>query len=230
MIMREILPLNTEVHEFRDLVKYLSGQVSHDFLVKHNRLRALHWVQKIQEGKEWPYNQYPKPPWFKGVKEWLDFGGHEARGGHSIQTTYNDKPEVNDQAVLASGGIALNSGYMQKNTREYKVRRLLGALDDGYAGLLVDPCAALTLAAFRGALAYPKPTPLNPSPRDPAKDGVYDNVWDAASYGVGNIVEVSDTRDVMPAKMIWAGRSLVKDKGVDRVEAYNTDRNRDMWT
>lgn len=229
MILREILPFNTEVHEFRDLVRYLSGQVSFEYLIKNNRLRAMHWVHKVQEAKEWPYNQYPKPPWFKGVTEWLDFGGHEARGTKSIQSAHNEKPEVNDLAVLASGGINLNSDYMQKNAREYKVRRLLGSLDDGYAGLLVDPAAALLLAAFKGALAYPKATPVNPSPRDPAKDGVYDNIWDAASYGVGNSVEISDTRDVKPLRRIWEGRQLVKEGELDRVETYFNRRNRDMW-
>lgn len=235
-IIREILPFNTEVHEFRDLVRYLSGEVPLEYLKTHSRQRALHWVEQIRAKERFPFNKYPDPPWFKGVGKFFDFSGHEATATRSIQTVVSggqggEKRERNDAEVLAAGGINVNSGYLRRDEREFKVRRLLGAMDDGYAGLLVDPACALLQRAFRGALAYPKATPANPQPTDPARDGTYEHVWDAASYGVGNIVEITPSRDVKPLKEIWEGRKLVAEKReFDRMMNYNVIRNRDIWS
>ncbi|MFQ5473974.1 MAG: hypothetical protein ACE5FA_13980, partial [Dehalococcoidia bacterium] len=76
--LRELMPMHISIHDFRDLVRYLSGEVPLELLKAHNRERALREVRRIEAANERPYNKYPKPPWFERDTKFIDFSGPEA--------------------------------------------------------------------------------------------------------------------------------------------------------
>lgn len=230
LVLRELLALHTEIHEFRDLVMYLSGQRELEQLQKDGRKRALHFVDMIVNKRKAPWKSYPKPPWFGGVTKWLDFAGHEANATSGIQTMHNDKPETCAKDVLIAGGIQLQAGAVRKAAREYVFRRLLGQLEDGLPGIIIDPRCKLLVEGFNGGLAYPKPTKLNPQPTEILRDGVYEHLYDAGGYGVANVVDVTEARDVKPKIQVWVGRELktLEEEEYEKVESYSTSR--DVWS
>jgi hypothetical protein len=218
--LREYCAANTDSHNFRDLVRYLSGEVPLEYLLEHKRTRALHHVQEIRKDKV-----YPNPPWFSGVEHWSDHSGHEGNMGHSI---LSEKRERNDVQVFASGGVYIQHQYVHVNTREYVFRRLLGVARDGHPLLVIDPACKNLIAAFSGGLAYPLPTPATPQPTDPQKDGWYDNFHDAGGYAAINMVNVNDLK-AETVQREWHGRVLREvQPDSEHLESKDTRRS-DFW-
>lgn len=223
--LRETMPKNMNIHEFRDLVRYLSGQVDKAFLMEQGRERTLKEIARIEAGNERPYNKYPEPPWFEDGQKFIDYSGHEAVIQQSIHSSVKgEKKQRNDYEVLHAGGILLEAIYTGVSKREHAFRYLMGNMPDGYPGLVVDPACALMIEGLGGGIAFKKPTPMDPEPSTVAKDGFYQHLHDAAGYPLAQIVILSD-RAAQPTSKVWRGRSLVEDDGMESL-GWSTDPSR----
>jgi hypothetical protein len=203
--LREIMPPNCPIHDFRDLVKYLSGQVPLSFLEENRRERALKEIRRIKDATERPYNKYPEPPWFEPGLKFIDFSGPEALMVRSIE---GEHAERNDYEVLAAGGIQLEAIATRVSAREHAFRFIMGQWPDGLPGLFVDPACQLMVEGLGGGIAYKKPTAMDPEPQEPAKDGFYEHLHDAAGYPLAQITKLTDY-EKQPKRREWRGRQLV---------------------
>jgi hypothetical protein len=203
-ILREIMPSNINSHNFRDLVRYLSGQLDLSDLYQMKRDRAIEIVDQITSSKRW---RYPKPPWFEPGMKFVDYAGHEALQTRSIE---GEAKERNEVEVLRAGGINLHALATRISAREYVWRRLMMVWEDGMPGMFIDPSCTLLIEGLGGGIVYPEATPGNPEPTDPKKDGFYEHLHEAAGYALINIVRVSENAPAEPARRSWSGRLAVQ--------------------
>lgn len=174
-----------DTYAFRDLVKWLSGQLPMSQLGK--RPDAVRWVN-------WARTQdyIPKMPWFDALSHsYIDYAGHEA-----LMRDANVEGSVPRTArdVLAAGGIELNIQTERIAARETVVAHGLYDLpSDGLPRLLFDPACGPLIDAMGGMLTYAKPTSANPEPEKIRKDGFYDNLHDALGYPLLELLPVDDS-------------------------------------
>ena len=177
---REFMPHDLQTHEFRDAVRYFSGEIEYAELPP----RAQRWVD-IYAAK--PSCAHCPPPWFPPGTRFVDLTGKEALQGTAHTPT---KEEGSAMAIFAEKGIYLNwwSGFVEAR---YKVlQRLLRLYKDGYPGLLLDPQMEEVAEAMDGALAYPAMSAATPIPTKPADDGHFINLMDALTYGAVMVIPV----------------------------------------
>lgn len=197
-ILRELAPKNIDSHNFRDLVRYASGEIELEQLRQDGRTRALHWVEHYA-------SRYPPMPWFEEGTRFENFAGPECYAVRSIE---GEHAERNDFEVFASVGIVFGVLATRVKAREEVVRRLLGMMPDGHPGIVFDRRGAPEhVKMMNGGLAYKKATKLNPMPNEPAKDGHFDNIHDAMGYGLINIAPVTQTTERTPELEPYIARS-----------------------
>lgn len=217
-VLREIVLKDISAHNFRDLVKYCSGEVELEYLYEHGRTRALHWLDRMVK------NKLPEPPWFAPGTRFVDYASPECYAVRSIE---GEASERNDYEVFAAGGIVFGVLATRIKAREEVIRRLLGVLPDGKAGIIFDPVGAPDcIRMMNGGLAYKRATKMNPLPTEPAKDGFFDNIHDALGYGLVNIAPVVDNQsreEPMEPETAPSGRQV----GVRHVDGESLDMSID---
>jgi hypothetical protein len=190
-LLHELLPSDIDTHSFRDLVRYLSGQLDYEGLER--RHRAISWVKKIKETsvrygeKEIPL---PEPPWFPPTARFIDYSGPECYSAHKVES---EAKERNDFQVLQSAGITLNVFTQPPSAREEVIRRLFHDGGDGHGPLMrVSPFCPILIEGFGGGIAYALPTERNPEPEEVAKDGYYEHPHDGFGYAAVNVFSVAE--------------------------------------
>lgn len=214
VIFREVMPDHIDIHNFRDLVLYLSGQVRMDYLEGARRFQAIEWIEVLKNSRH-----YPNPPWFPPGMRFYDFGGHDANRHHPI---VSKTKEATYAEVLSSAEIHLGVHLESPKARETVFRRLLMDMEDGRPGLWITPWCPILIEGLAGGIAYPKTgTIANPEPQEPAKDGYYEHIYDAAANALVNMAAVT-TYTEKPDKMVWVGRELKKVKNDESFDLYET--------
>ena len=183
ILYREFMPHDIGTHDFRDAVKFLSGQLALDAL----KPNALRWVEEYAAR---PTGGHCRPPWFLPNTHFMDIGGKEALQG---QSNASDEGDVVARDIFAAGGINLIIVTPRVVGRNRIIDRLLQMKEDGWPGILIDPQCEECIAGFEGAWCYPMPTKAVPIPVKPRKDGHFENLLDALGYGVAGVVP-EDTR------------------------------------
>ena len=194
-VLRELMPgwsqaalrdEGIDVRSFRDVVLYLSGQTSLSRL--HPRSMLL--LDAIRQEP-----RYPDPPWFTDgsgaiPNRFIDFSGPEANYPSDVPA---DDTQARTRAmILAEAGIFLQIQTEPWEAREDMLRELLRPRlcefghesCPGHPGILFDPSCAVLVQGVSGGITFRKGTLQNPAPAAPAKDGYYDHLHDALSYGV----------------------------------------------
>lgn len=213
-VLREVMPdmsstRGIDTHSFRDLVLYLSGQITLDSLAA--RPLAMAWVKKIQDDPK-----LPNPPWFTADPsspiQWEDYAGPEAlRPSASVE---GEASARTDKAILEAAGIRLNVFASAPSARGAVMRRLLHFYSDGWPGILFDPACPIMIETMNGGLAFAKPKPGELTSDDPAKNGYHDNIHDALGYGIVNVasaVQPSDRIVAPPVTRYVDRRPVVED-------------------
>lgn len=186
-IMRELAPAGINIHEFRDLVRYASGQLDYETLVKTKRTRALEIIEQVAHAD----SGYPPMPWFQtgALHEWVDYGGPEATALSSI---VSQSSEQTDAQVLASGGIYLRTNYVFLETREQVMRALLMPRQtDGWPGIIWDPSCRWSIKMMLGGLTRKKDAKGRPIKSEYNKVGLYDDLYDAHSFWLTQEIDPS---------------------------------------
>lgn len=178
-VIREWAPEGIAAHHFRDVSRWLSGQIIYDALDQTSR----EWADMLLELPG------PKPPWFPPGCDFFDYTGNEIENRQSIAA--KDPREATLRQVWSNAGIEFSVHTGGVKARCDVLRRLLYPRADGRPGILVDPSCTLTLAMLNGGLVYQKGTMQNPKPEVPKKDGRSDNVNDALTYAVVGVVPAS---------------------------------------
>jgi hypothetical protein len=188
-ILREIAPTNIDIHQFRDLVLYLSGQLEMIELERRGCTRAIQIVNDIND----PESGYPEAPWFQGsLKEWVDHGLPEAVRPSTIVTT----TEKTDADVLASGGIYLQTNYVKLERREQVMRALLRVRPDGWPGIIWDPSCKHSIRMMAGGLTRKKDKATGrPIGSEYNKPGLVDDLYDATSAWLTQEIDPADFAD-----------------------------------
>lgn len=191
-VLRELLGVDIDTYQFRDLVKFLSGQLSLETLQQHTRA-----MQMLEELGAEP--SYPQPPWFAGVNTFYDFTGHEGvMGPRGLVQEAHAKTAVE---ILALGDVHLYARYTKHSARTDIINGLSRLRDctyeghtgcEGHVGLLLDPCCPLLIKGLSSGIVYAKATPQNPDPAEPARDPVYSHLHDALGYDITNVVALED--------------------------------------
>lgn len=196
VVLRELMPADIDTHSFRDLVRYLSGEIGPETLTP----KALQWVERIRFDAE--RGQAYDPPWFacQGSRplEFLDFAGPEAQ--RISPTVEWDKKERTDAQVLEAGGVNLQIYGVSVEFRTETLRRLMRVREDGWPGIVLDPSCRIIRDAFEGKLVFKEKTPGEPLPNAPRKDGYYEHLHDALGYAVVNLVPPAEEG---PRKLQW---------------------------
>jgi hypothetical protein len=202
-VLRELLGQNVDTHSFRDLVLYLSGERSMDYLLK--RPVAVEWVNALRANP-----RLPSPPWFDLTGEpiqFIDYAGPEALQRRAA-VEGEDSARV-DSEILGEEGIRLGVYHVTVKAREKIVRRLLMTKPDGHPGLIVDPSCRDLALGLGGRIVFAKATPEDPLPAGPKKDGYYEHLHDALGYALCNVVPATEERPPEPVAMRYEGRELV---------------------
>jgi hypothetical protein len=202
-VLRELLGQNIDTHSFRDLVLYLSGERSMEYLLK--RPVAVEWVNALRSNP-----RLPPPPWFEtagGAIQYIDYAGPEALQRRAA-VEGEDSARV-DAEILGEEGIRLGVYHVSVKAREQIVRRLLQLRPDGHPGLLVDPSCKDLALGLGGRIVFKKPTKDDPLPDGPAKDGYFEHLHDALGYALTNIVPATEEKPPEEPAMRWEGRQKV---------------------
>lgn len=186
-VIRELAPAGINIHEFRDLVLYASGQLPYESLVKDKRHRAMEIVEQVAS----PDSGYPPMPWFDGgaLHEWIDYAGPEAT---AIQSIASQSSEQTDAQVLASRGIMLRTNYVYLETREQVMRALLMVRGDSYPGILWDPSCKYSIKMMLGGLTRRKDAKGRAIKSEYNKPGLYDDLYDAHSFWLTQEIDPSE--------------------------------------
>lgn len=187
-VIRELLCTNINTWAFADLVLHLSGELGLHELPEDTEQDVYKWVDRITAD-----SRLPDPPWFEweGMPpRFVDLCGPEVS---KVNSHYEkDSKENTDAEILEGRGISVSITSAQWQARENVMRKLLRMKEDGYPGLLVDPACRLLIEALGGALCYALPSAANPMPDAPAKNGTHDNIHDALSYGLVQVVGLDE--------------------------------------
>jgi hypothetical protein len=185
-VVREISPQSIDIHSFRDLIMYLSGQIDADDASLMRRPRAMSYIDKLKDEKD-------ELPWFKN-RTFMDWCGVEIAQTRSIE---GEKGERNDAEVLASRNIIVSALPQRISAGEYILRRLLLPQPDGDPGILLRSgnCPIL-VSGLNGGLTWAKGTKADPLQDKCAKDGYHDHVHDALRYGLVGAVSVVEHFEV----------------------------------
>jgi hypothetical protein len=184
-VIRELSPNDADMFVFRDLVKYLSGQLAYDSLLAHNTPsgsnRAYEILNELKQDAD-----YPAQPWFTGKHSFVDCGGHEfVRPGPGL--TKAGEPQVAAE-ILALGDIFIQPPYSFKKSRYEIIRGLSKIRNDGLPGMFIDPACPFLIRGFtQGGIVYAKGTDKNPDPNEPAVSE-WSHIHDALGYALVNTV------------------------------------------
>jgi hypothetical protein len=180
-VLREIQGRDCDTYQFRDLVKFISGQLTLETLSVHKR--AIELLEEMRYDKA-----YPPVPWFSGSGlAYADFAGHEAVRSDPGLVRAGDARVAAD--VLALGDIYVLPQYTFQRSRTQVIHGLSRVRDtDGLPGIMLDPACPILIKGLCGGVVYAKGTPSNPDPNEPAKDDVYSHLHEALGYLVTNVV------------------------------------------
>lgn len=187
---REFMPHELQTHEFRDAVKYLSGQLDLAGVPD----RAKRWIDAYAAK---PSGAHCPPPWFPLGTQFIDISGKEALQGSANAPTHEEGIARN---IFAEGGIdlVLYNGLVEG--RYQVLRRLLRLRKDSHPGIIIDPQCEEGIAMLDGALAYPENAEFDASMVKPKDDGHFINIADALTYGLVMVVPMDAPKESKPAR------------------------------
>lgn len=199
-LLREFMPHDLLTHEFRDAVRFLSGQLDIGQLTDRTRV----WIDRYRNRLS---GQHCPPPWFPPGTIFIDLSGKEV-----VQSSGNalSPDEATAKDIFAAGGIFVMWVAPDVKGRNRVVERMLMEAPDGWPRTLIDPQCEEMLAGFNGAFAYPEKTTAVPIPDQPKDDGYYINLLDAWGYGVCSVVPKEAPEAPKPRRLLgWDGRTPV---------------------
>jgi hypothetical protein len=191
-VLREFAPRGISAHHFRDVCRYLSGQLEMTGLDG----AAGEWVEMLRD-----LPGVPTPPWFAPGTAFVDLSGPEVNAVQSISS--RDPEEATLRQVWAAGGVEFSVQAGPVKARTTVLRRLLHLRADGRPGILISPACIGVLAMLDGGLTFRKATTLNPQPSEPRKDGTHDNVHDGLTYALVGVVPAEGVPGVTPGMAPW---------------------------
>lgn len=182
-----------DTYTLGDLVRCFSGQLPISDL---RPSAAAVYPILISEG-------YPPAPWFPAGAQFIDIAGPEIES-----RTANAKPDDprTTRDILAAQGIFFEAPRVLIVDRVKVVRKLLHLDPRGRPGILIsddrtcDPIHDM----FNGGLSYPKGTLENPTPVKPRKDGWFDDIHDALTYPLAELIPAEE-REKGTTKRVWGG-------------------------
>ncbi|TFH66257.1 MAG: hypothetical protein E4G90_04495 [Gemmatimonadales bacterium] len=190
--VRELLGFDIDTYQFRDLVRYLSGQISIETLNQHERAMQMLDELRMTSG-------YPEGPWFGGRNRFYDFAGHEGvMGGRGLQKTSDAKTAAE---ILALEDIHLYAQLTPQHLRTDLINGLSRMREcsfkdhgrcDGHPGILLDPACVLLIKGLTEGIVYAKATPQHPDPNEPMKDAIYSHLHEALGYTLRQVVALED--------------------------------------
>lgn len=192
-LMREFMPHDLQAHEFRECVRYLSGQCD----ISELNPRSQRWIELYKSritGAHCP------PPWFPPGTEFVDIGGNEVRQGYAAAI---NPEEATFQQIMAAKGIHLIVVDPDVKGRNMVVDRMLMVGEDGWPRTFIDPQCEEMISGFSGEFTYAKPTLENQVPDRPRDDGHLINLLDAYGYGVSAVVPKE--HPVVKGKKVYVG-------------------------
>lgn len=182
-VHRELMPEEIDIHSYRDLVMYLSGQIDVEDKSLRRRPRALSYLDVLSEKGELPWFEYKK-------HTFIDFSGPEAT---AVKTIESEKGERNDSEVLASRDIFIAALSQRVSAGEHILRRLLLPQPSGGAGIVFhDGRCPLLVGGMNGGLTHKKGTRANPLDDKCAKDGHFEHLHDGLRYGLVGAVTLDE--------------------------------------
>jgi hypothetical protein len=220
-VIRECLGTNINIWNFRDLVLYLSGQLSIQYLMKQRPQARKHLADLHLQRQTERFHDVPKIPWFSGHEQFVDIGGFEAKQGSDREGGEDGSEKGDDRtraAILAQSGVMLREPPHQDIAASTEIiSQLVLDWPDRHGnlqpGLMVDPACPLLIEGMKGGIGYPKPTAKTPVPTKPFKDGFYEHLHDCLRYAVVYLIPVGPKGEILrPDHSLGAGVRKRKQK------------------
>jgi hypothetical protein len=197
-VLREFAPENIDVYEFREAVRFLSGQIKLDNKTFSNKHRALEWIERV----------LPGTTWWTGEQQrnitWINFSGPEANKiwTASAGSENGRNNEQTDAEVFDAGGVPLSIVNQRVATGTYIIRMMMKDGKDGSGPMLVvDPQCVTLIGGLAGGLTFGKGTRAQPLDDDVAPSVTYSHTHDGLRYAVSGIVNVADVQQIMNQHM-----------------------------
>ncbi len=182
-VLRCIALEEADTWMFLDIVKFLSGEIDFDQMA-YPESKALY--QGLVASAEL------KPgPWFPRNCKFIDIGGPEAFNRSASVKPGDPKADID---ILAAGGIELQAPRVLVMDRVKTLRRLLHVQRDGRPGIMIEEDCDLIHNMLNGGLGFPKATEATPHPEQPRKDGWWDNIHDALTYPLPELVGLTEPK------------------------------------
>lgn len=209
-VLRELATLkDCDAYTFADLVKLFSGQITREEIIPS---AEDVYSQLLVDGIR-------PAPWFPHGVSFVDISGPEC-----FTKTANARP--NDPRttydIFASKEIALEAPRILVNDRVAVMRKLLHLNRGGKPSILVDELCPEVHAMLNGGLAFPKGTAQNPTPSQPRKDGWFDDIHDALTYPLGQLISAPE-RQSPRTRTTFGGAT-----GRERITTLDDGDNEDL--
>lgn len=204
VVLRSIMPEDIDIHSFRDLVMFLSGQSLRidqpttspelELEALKRRPKAIRFLHSLVTERPWwpdgdPDRQMYAVPFFPPGLRFIDFSGPEAYQEGQFESAEAEKAAAE---VLASAGINISWLWKPEAYGDTVIRKLMLAMPDGRPGLVCHPAAWLVIVALAGGLTYATSTKEHPDPDKVRDDGHYINAYDGLRYGIVNMSDVAE--------------------------------------
>lgn len=174
-VLREFCPTEIDVYEFRDAVRFISGEIE---VVPEKHKRARAWCERVANDG----------PWFPKGTKYMNYCGLEAK---KIQSMTGDFGELNDYEVFEGGGIGLSIINQRVSAGTYILRQLQKEFN-GSPRLFIDPSCLTLIAGMCGGLTFGEGTKATPLDDEIAVHPEYSHVHDALRYLVTGVINVAD--------------------------------------
>lgn len=180
-VLREFCPRQLDVYDFREAVKFLSGETDQ---IQASRPRAISWCDRVLAGGE---------RWFKKGTKFINFCGVEAK---KTQSLTGDFGEMNDFEVFEGGGVSLSIVNQRVSAGTYILRNLMKDRN-GSPGIQVDPSCLTLLHGLAGGLTFGDGSKSTPLDDEVAIHPELSHIHDALRYLVTGVINVSDVQSRM---------------------------------
>jgi hypothetical protein len=194
-IYREFMPHDLNTHNFRDAVRYLSGEAQ----ASEISAQAMQWVDSYAAR---PSGAHCPPPWFPLGTKFTNIAGPECL---IPQANAKESEDAVARDIFMAGGINLLVINIKVEGRHRILRRLLRVYDDGYPGVWIDPQCEEVISGFDGAWSYARHHGEKIVEEKMRDDGHFINLGDALGYGVAAVVPADKEKERPARKLLGYG-------------------------
>ena len=181
-VLREFMPRGMDAASFRDAVRYLSGQIEFDLMLPG----AKTVIKGMKDDPAAPEVPFFNPPGHEPL-QFINYAGHEIFIGRAEVGAESKERTTADIWQAAGETFSVYTSAVSIGTDI--IRLLMQPMKDDQPGMLIDASCKVILQGLDTGIVWEKPTPKNPIPQRPFKDGYFDHLHECLQYVLVNLID-----------------------------------------